>query len=135
MYMREYELVYITKPDLEEEELERIATRSTDMIVRGPGHVLHKEVWGKKKMAYEIQKFSKGQYFLLAFLGGPEIVTEIERSLRLDDAVLRYMTVKIKDRVHVDTRIEEARQKEAMMAARRAEEEDEEAAPRDEEEE
>lgn len=134
MYMREYELVYITKPDLEEDDVERIASRSVELIQQG-GHVLHREDWGKKKLAYEIEKFSKGQYFLFSFLAQPTAISEIERTLRLDDSVLRYLTVKVKDRVHVETRIEEARQKEAMMAARRAEEEDDEEAPRRDEEE
>ncbi len=135
MYTREYELVYITKPDLEEEELERISSRSADLITRGEGHILHREMWGKKKLAYEINKFSKGQYFLFAFLADSKVIFELERTLRLDDQILRYMTIKIKDRVHIENRIEEARQKEAMMAARRAEEQDEDSAAREDDEE
>ena len=85
--------------------------------------------WGKKKLAYEIQKFNKGHVVLFNYLGNPEGVEEIERTLRIDDSVLRFLTVKLEDRVDIDERVatEEAR-KLATAAAESAAAEDEAAA-------
>jgi len=107
MYTREYELVYVVRPDLPDADVEAIRDRTQRIITDRSGHVLRVDDWGKRKLAYEIQKFNKGHYVLFDFLGESAIVTEIERTLRIDDTILRFLTVKRGDRVDVDVRIAE----------------------------
>jgi small subunit ribosomal protein S6 len=54
--------------------------------------------WGKKKLAYPVKKRSRGLYALMEFAGGPELVAELERNMRLDERVLKFITVKLEDR-------------------------------------
>jgi small subunit ribosomal protein S6 len=110
MYSREYELVYVVRPDVADADVEAIRERTSRIIGERKGHVLRVDDWGKRKLAYEIQKFNKGHYVLFNFLSDPEVVNEVERTLRIDDTILRFLTVKRGDRVEVDARIaEEAR--------------------------
>ena len=105
MWAREYELIYIAKPDLSEEDLSAILERTKKVIADRNGHILNEDEWGKKKLAYEIQKYAKGHFMYLLYLGDTDIVNETERTLKLDDSILRFLTVKMADRVDVDTRI------------------------------
>lgn len=104
-FAREYELVYIARPDLADEDLEVIATRTQNIITERDGKVLKLDEWGKKKLAYEIRKYNKGHYMLVDYLGGAEIVKETERTLGIDDGVLRFLTIKVGDRVDVEERV------------------------------
>jgi small subunit ribosomal protein S6 len=124
MYAREYELIYIVRPDSPDEDLQTIVDRTTGLIDKAEGTLLQVDVWGKRKLAYEIQKFNKGHYTLVRFLSEPEVVAEIERLLRIDDTILRYQTVKCSDRVHVESRITEYADEVAAAAARAASEPD-----------
>ncbi len=124
MYLREYELVYIAKPELEEEVYRQVGDRLAEVVEEAGGHKLHIDPWGRKRLAYEIEDFTKGMYFILNFLGEPRVVTEAERFLRYHDQVLRYMTVKLEDRVDVEQRKARAEREEAERAAKRAAEEE-----------
>ena len=129
MFAREYEMIYIVRPDLEDGDISTIQERTEKVIAAQKGTLLKVDDWGKKKLAYEIQKFNKGHFVLFNYLGNPEGVEEIERTLRIDDSVLRFLTVKLEDRVDIDERVatEEAR-KLATAAAESAAAEDEAAA-------
>jgi hypothetical protein len=85
---------------------------------------LLRDDWGKRKLAYEIRKFQKGHYFQVNFLGDGSFVPDLERMLRLDVDVLRFLTVMADENVKdVDARIAKARQHEAEQARRREERE------------
>ena len=136
MFAREYEMIYIVRPDLEDGDISTIQERTEKVIEDQKGTLLKVDDWGKKKLAYEIQKFNKGHFVLINYLGNPEGVVEIERTLRIDDSILRFLTVKLGDRVDIDERVatEEARKIAAAAAEERAaaeveEEETSEAAP------
>ena len=136
MFAREYEMIYIVRPDLEDGDVSTIQERTEKVIEDQKGTLLKVDDWGKKKLAYEIQKFNKGHFVLINYLGNPEGVVEIERTLRIDDSILRFLTVKLGDRVDIDERVatEEARKIAAAAAEERAaaeveEEETSEAAP------
>ena len=107
MYAREYELTYIVRPDVSEEDVSTIQERTEKVITDRDGTLLKVDDWGVRKLAYDIQKFSKGHFVLLDFLGGAEAVDEAERTLRLDDKILRFLTVKLSDRVEVEARVSE----------------------------
>ncbi len=122
MWAREYELIYIARPDLSDEELATIFDRTSGIITDREGHILTVDEWGKKKLAYEIRKYAKGHFVYVLFLGTPEMVDEVERTFRLDERLLRFLTVKLSDRVHVADRL--ATHAEAAKAAPAASEDD-----------
>ncbi|MBW1715963.1 MAG: 30S ribosomal protein S6 [Deltaproteobacteria bacterium] len=98
--MRRYETICIANPNLDDEALKGVVTKFSDLIRKKKGHVVKIEEWGKRKMAYEVKRFDKGHYVLLDFCGFPEIITELERNLKLDDRILKYSTVKIDEDVN-----------------------------------
>lgn len=115
MYAREYELIYIVSPEVAEDEVTTVRERTERVITERNGTILRVEDWGVKRLAYDIQKHSKGRYVLFCFLGDREVVAEAERTLRIDDKVLRFLTVKIAERVDIEARV-------ALEAVRKAEE-------------
>ncbi len=108
MYSREYELVFIVRPDVTDEDIETIKDRCSQIISEREGKVLKVDDWGKRRLAYEIRDYSKGHFVLINYLGSTEIVNELERTLRIDDSLLRFLTVKLADRVEVEARVAEA---------------------------
>jgi small subunit ribosomal protein S6 len=95
--MKRYETIYIANPNLEDDALKEVVAKFSDIIEKKRGSIVKIDDWGKKKLAYEVKRFDKGHYVLLDFCGFPEAVTELERTLKLDDRILKYLTVKIED--------------------------------------
>ena len=75
MLLREYETIYILRPDLSEEEITGVKEKVTNIFSREEGHILHQDIWGKKKLSYEIKKQPKGIYVHLSYLGGPATIS------------------------------------------------------------
>ena len=121
MYSREYELVFIVRPDVTDEDIEKIKDRSSGVIKDRKGHLLNVDDWGKRRLAYEIQDYGKGHFVLFNYLGSTEIVDELERTLKLDDSVLRFLTVKLAERVEVKARVAEAEEAAKAVATAAAE--------------
>jgi small subunit ribosomal protein S6 len=92
--VRRYETIFVSHPDLTEEALEE--------LTQNHGEMIQLEQWGKKKLAYKIQKSFLGHYTYLDYAALPDAVNELERVLRLDDMVLKYLTVKLDDRVDLE---------------------------------
>lgn len=90
---REYETVYILRPDIDADSAERVGSRVADVIGRESGRMTKVELWGRRRLAYEIKKNKRGIYVYLRYLGNGRTVSEVERNLRLTDGVLRYQTV------------------------------------------
>lgn len=97
--MRRYETIFIVPADLADDEFNGLVERYEAIIANLKGTLIKRENWGKRKLAYEIRKQTKGFYVLLDFAAKSEVVDELERNLRLDDKVLKYMTVKREDSV------------------------------------
>lgn len=122
--MREYELVYVIQPDAAPEREKEIESRITEIISQGNGTLLLWDDWGKRKLAYEIKKFQKGHYVIANFLGDGKFVTEIERVLRIDQDILRFLTIKIDEKVaDIDARIAKAKEEEVERTRKREERE------------
>ena len=122
--MREYDLIYIIQPDATREREAEIHAKVDSFVSEGGGTHLLRDDWGKRKLAYEIQKFQKGHYFQLSFLGNGAFVPDMERQLRLDVDVLRFLTVLANDNVKdIEARVTQAREYEAEQARRREERE------------
>ena len=122
--MREYELIYIIQPDAASEREAEVHAKVDAVVSRAGATHLLRDDWGKRKLAYEIRKFQKGHYFQVNFLGDGSFVPDLERVLRLDGDVLRFLTVMADENVRdVEARIAQARQHEAEQARRREERE------------
>ena len=131
MLTHEYETVVIFRPDLDDavtkEHVEKLETVITD----NDGTMLIKDEWGKRKLAYTIQNHQRGHYVLYNFLGKAEAVAEIERRIRINDNIIRFMTVKLESGVDVPSKMahaEQERERRAEEARARAEAEAAEAA-------
>ena len=98
---REYETIYILKPDIDAEAAERVGTRVAEVVGREAGQLTKVETWGRRKLAYSIAKHRRGVYVYLKYLGSGRVVSEVERNLRLFDGVLKYQTVLVRSDVEV----------------------------------
>ena len=100
---REYETIYILRPDTANDGIGLVNTKIRGIIETGGGTLLKVDNWGKRKLAYEVQKQMKGIYLFFSYLGSAGLVEEVERNLRLSDQVIRYYSVKVADNVDVAT--------------------------------
>lgn len=92
--MRRYETIFILRPNVGEDEITRIIESTTQIILDEKGTIIEMNKWGMKKLAYLIKKESLGYYVYCDYAGTPAAVTEIERKFRIDDSVLKYLTIK-----------------------------------------
>lgn len=97
--MRRYETLFIVTPDSSDEELKAVADKFKGVVTGMNGTVASYDEQGKKKLAYSVKKQNKGYYVLMDYVGQVEIVAELERNMRLDDRILKYLTVKLADQV------------------------------------
>lgn len=95
--LREYEVIYILKPDVTKEVAEKVATRVADVVSKMGGVLTRIENWGRRVMAYEIGRSKRGLYVYVAYRGDGALVAELERNFRMLDEVVRYQSVKIAD--------------------------------------
>ena len=91
--LREYETIYILRPDTQNDKVAEVNTRVRGIIESMGGVVLNVDNWGKRKLAYEIKKELKGIYLFWNYLAAPTVVAEFERNMRMLDSVIRYMTI------------------------------------------
>ncbi|MBW2636176.1 MAG: 30S ribosomal protein S6 [Deltaproteobacteria bacterium] len=116
--MRRYETIFITLADMPAEETEALIERYKSIVTSLEGSMIKIEKWGKRKLAYPIEKRKEGFYVLFDFGGESAIVLEIERNFKIDDKVVRFQTVKIADSI-----TQEEIEKELAESKRKAEEE------------
>ncbi|MFC1516155.1 30S ribosomal protein S6 [Thermodesulfobacteriota bacterium] len=100
--MRRYETIFIVDPDLSEEDRAPIFSRLNDLIPQEGGFLVMQDDWGLKRLAYEIKKKPRGYYVRLDYCGTGALVDEMERFFRIDDRVLKYMTVLLDKDVDVE---------------------------------
>jgi small subunit ribosomal protein S6 len=91
--MRRYETILITDPDMAEEARKALTDRIGELMAAEGGALIKQDDWGIRKLAYEIRKKPRGFYTLFDFCGQGALVDEMERQFRIDDRVLKYMTV------------------------------------------
>jgi len=88
--MRKYEVMYIIRPDIEQEAVQAAVEKFQGIISNG-GAITKHDVQGKRRLAYEIKKFRDGVYVLVNFNAEPAVVTELERLMKISDEVIRYL--------------------------------------------
>jgi len=98
---REYETIYILKPDIDADSAERVGARLSEVIGREHGRLTKVENWGRRRLAYDIRKSRRGVYIYLKYLGTGRVVSEVERNLRLMDGVIKYQTIQVGNNVVV----------------------------------
>ena len=91
--MREYEIVYVIRPDLSEEDRVAKIERIHSLITENGGQIGKVEDWGKRVLAYEIKHCTDGYYGLAEFQLAPEHVKTVEERLNIDEEILRYQTI------------------------------------------
>ncbi|MHA6531584.1 30S ribosomal protein S6 [Paenibacillus sp. BAC0078] len=89
--MRKYEVMYIIRPDIEQEAVQAAVEKFQGIISNGGGEITKHDVQGKRRLAYEIKKFRDGVYVLVNFTAEPAVVTELERIMKISDEVIRYL--------------------------------------------
>jgi small subunit ribosomal protein S6 len=97
--VREYETIYILKPDVTRDAQERVATRVSEVIAREKARLTSIENWGRRPLAYPVKKKKRGVYVCLKYLGGGGLVAEVERNLGVLDDVVKYQTIQLRDAV------------------------------------
>lgn len=97
--MKRYETLFIVQVDLPDDELSNLIERYSSIITAFKGTVVKTEKWGKRKLAYEIRKQTNGYYILIDFVGKSAVIEEMERNFKIDDKVLKFMTILKDDKV------------------------------------
>jgi small subunit ribosomal protein S6 len=102
-WAREYETIYILRPNVDPDEAERIAARIAEVVKRLDGKITKVDNWGKRRLAYTIQKLTRGIFVYVKYVGFGDLVAEIERNLRQFDAIMRFQTVLVREGVNPDS--------------------------------
>ena len=121
---REYETIYILRPNTANEGVAEVNTRIKGVIEGMGGKVIKVDNWGKRRLAYEVAKERKGIYLYWLYLAQPGVVEECERNLRMLDNVIRYLTVKVDENVDVGARPSEIDESSYDKAAQTAADEE-----------
>lgn len=98
--MRRYETILIADPDLSPDDQRQLFEKSTNLIAANSGVLVEVDEWGSRRLAYEIRKKQRGHYVRLDFCGDGKTVKELESAFRIDERVLKFMTVFLQD--HAD---------------------------------
>jgi len=92
-----YETILILKADLSDEQIKENVQQLKNLIGKANGAILHYEDWGKKKLAYEVKKQGRGSYHLYQYRAAASVLTEMDSTLKLNEGVLRFVTVRMKE--------------------------------------
>jgi small subunit ribosomal protein S6 len=92
---RVYEVMFIIRPDVDDDEAEKLITNFSSTVTTGGGVVKSVEKLGRRKLAYMVRKFNDGNYVLLTIEAGGPVVLELERRLRVTEPVIKFITVRI----------------------------------------
>ena len=99
MSQRRYETLLLLSPELNSEERKAITDLTVQTLERQGGVIEKVDDWGSRDLAYPVKKFMRGYYTLFVYLGELELVNELERILRMQDGVFKFMSVKLDDEV------------------------------------
>ena len=111
--MNYYEYIVILDPNLDDNAIEETAQRIRDIIIKQGGEIIKSENWGRRKLAYELNKHQKGCYILLLFKAPPSTITELEKLSKVVDPIIKFMVVKLTKKKQIEA-VTAAPQKEAV---------------------
>ncbi len=106
--MRHYEIIYIVNPNLNGDDYQELLKKYSEIIETNKGVIIKTDEWGKQRLAYRIRKFYNGVYVYVEFCAGAELIAELERSLKLDDNILKFQTVKLAEQADPEELLQKA---------------------------
>jgi small subunit ribosomal protein S6 len=92
--MRKYEVMYVIRTDIEQEQVQSTVEKFQSIITNGGGEITKHDLMGKRRLAYEINKFRDGHYVLIHFNAEPAVVAELDRVFKITDEIIRHLIVK-----------------------------------------
>ncbi len=92
--MRQYELMLVLKPQLDEEAIDAVLARVEEILTKQDGQVTNINKWGKRRLAYEISDLTEGFYVVVNFTSTPAAAAELERVLKIADEPLRFLLIR-----------------------------------------
>jgi len=114
--MRIYENLFIVRPDATEEEIDHLIEQMSKNVTSAGGTVDKVDKWGKRRLAYRVEKQREGSYVLMQFTAEPKVVKEFERRMRVQDSVIKFLTVRIDETLK---RVEKRKKEREKRAHRR----------------
>jgi small subunit ribosomal protein S6 len=106
--MRRYELMLVLRPDVPDDRSQAVIDRTTRQVVAGGGQILKVAPWGRRRLAYPIDRHREGSYHIVLFQAPPEVIGEMERSLLITEEVLRHLVTRDERPVKASRRDEDA---------------------------
>lgn len=95
--MNKYEIMFIVRPDMEEAEIKKTAEDMKKVLTDGKANMVEEKAMGQRELAYEINKFTTGYYYLYVVEANAEEVKEFDRIARINESLLRHLVVKVED--------------------------------------
>lgn len=99
--MRNYELLYVLKPTLTEEEVQNKVNFMKEVLEKNGAQIVSTLEMGTRKLAYEVEKFERGTYFVVYFTAPTESIKEVERIIRINEEIIKFMTVKFESKKEI----------------------------------
>src|SRR5271155_5234389 len=129
---RTYELMFIVRPDMADEDLEKLISNLESTVTAAAGSIKSVDRMGKRRLAYMVRKFREGVYILLTIEGAGTVVHELERRLRVTEPVIKFLTVRIDEEQKRLDKIKKLREAKKKVSAQPAAVEAAPAAPAEE---
>jgi small subunit ribosomal protein S6 len=93
--MRRYELMLILRPDVADDKAQAVIDRTTRQVSTGGGQIVKVAPWGRRRLAYQIDRYREGSYHIVLFEAPAEVISELERSLQITEEVLRHLVTRV----------------------------------------
>ncbi|HVI08435.1 MAG TPA: 30S ribosomal protein S6 [Candidatus Binatia bacterium] len=114
---RTYELMFIVRPDMADEDLDKLISSLESSVTSAAGTVKNVERMGKRRLAYIVRKFREGIYILLTIEGAGNVIHEVERRLRVTEPVIKFLTVRIDEEQKRLDKIKKLRESRKKLSA------------------
>ena len=119
--MRPYETAFLITPKMEEEEAEKLIEKMAEVVKKKKGKMVNIERWGKRKLAYPIDKLDEAVYVFFHYEGNPDIPNELQRRFRQTEAVIRYLTLRKEPQTHPRKKTKAVRREKTRMTKEKKE--------------
>ena len=93
--MQAYESIFIVRPTLTDDEVAKLIEKMKGVVEKNGGTIVKIDNWGKRKLAYDVQKEKKGIYIIIRFTGTGNVISDLEHSYRVEDSIVKSITVRV----------------------------------------